>query len=389
MIVLGPSRACAQEVASERDAAYVQRFKDHFTPSLEEYANEKTFDLLYLSQIHIELGEIPREDYVLAWGLGPWLLGLNGMLELTGAERYYEANLRLINALREVRDDRIGRETWKGLSLPAWSSGKYAKRGRAVFAVHTGVLTRPIFEFLHIVDQHPELRADLGDQYDAILQDALEALAVHDEQWREGPGEHEGHYIGKDQEDHVDGRILPANRLSAMGCAHWFAWKVSGDEMHHERALRMGRYIRNRLALTPEGAYFWEFWLPEEPVEGLVERDAFRGEDVSHSGLTIALPKLLIEAGEVFEEEDMARFAKTVTHGFGRLGGGVIFGEINGLGRLRPAYAKGVSRYLFFAQADPEVRERVLPYYIHYRRLPGVMDTPLLMKWGAAQEAGD
>ena len=357
------------------DQEYIRRFIECYPPvddppPLEDYASPHRYDALYMGDdLEKALSSVSNDGGGLAWGLSNRMRSLNDMYRSTDDSKYLEADLQCIREVLRVRDDRIGKKLWTGKVVPAWGSDKYADRGRAVFAVHTGIVAAAILEFLILVRSDEDL--DLGGETEDILRDVEEALKVHDPQWRDGPGDGEGHYIGMDQERVCDGKPLPGNRLSAMGWAIWLSWTATGDETHRNRAIALGRYMKGRLTPSPDGAYYWPYWLPVERVTREGSRESIRGEDTSHAGLTLQLPLTLGFEGEVFRREDLERFARTVTRGFGRLGGGILFSSITGQSDLNPLhYIGAASRWLALAEVDPGVGEPIIQYYQRYKPLP-------------------
>lgn len=380
--VLLPYAGVAQEDA---DAAYLTRFHEQFpkvepVPVLADYATPQRFDQLYLGEaLDKALKTVSNEQGGIAWGLAYTMIALNQMYRNTHDAKYLAANLRCIDAVFAARDDRTGVALWTGEVVPAWSSGKYAERGRAVFAVHTGMILYPIFDCLLLLKDAPEVLAPDSPHYQELLAEALKTLAFHDSQWRNGPAVDEGHYVGKNQENILEGKILPGNRLSAMGRALWVAWKLTGDEAHRDRALRMGRYIKHRLSLGVDGAYYWPYWLPDEPTNVTVERAAVNGEDTSHGQLTASFPFMLAAEGQVFDDEDMRRFALTVLNGIARLGDGVLLGSVTGDPKSNPSLASSPEGWLEPARVMPEVRDRIVTFYLNYVPTPGALDLATLI----------
>jgi hypothetical protein len=205
----------------------------------------------------------------------------------------------------------------------------------------------------------------------SILRDCLEAISVHDRQWREGPGPSEGHCIGLDQEEVCENRPLPGNRLSAIGLSLWRSWRLAGKEEHRDRAVALGTYIKRRLSKAMDGAYYWPYWLPEEPAAAISERRALEGEDTSHALLTMALPMELAPEGQVFEDGDMRRVARTVLNGFARLDGGILFGDVTGSHSSDPRHIGAVAGWLPLAEFEPKIRDRILSFYLSYKPVPG------------------
>ena len=371
---------CWAEDAADPDQQYAAKFVELYPKvespaTLETYAMPARYDDLYMGdKLDKALEPVPtvaNDNGGVAWGLASRMDSLNLMHRATGDVKYLEGNLECIRAVLDATDDKRGIELWTGVTVPAWGCTKYAKRGRAVFAVHTGIITAPMFDLLLIANKNAPFRETLADESQAILEGATKALAVHDRQWRDGPGEDEGHYIGLDQEEVCENKPLPGNRLSAMGWALWLSWKLTGNETHRDCALAIGRYIKHRLTPSPDGAYYWPYWLPIDAVTESRPRESVPGEDSSHAGLTMQLPFVLHADGQVFSDDDMKRLANMVTNGLARLGGGILFGNVTGTPNSRPGYVGEAARWLYLAQFNPEVQNRVLPFYLNYKPTPG------------------
>lgn len=379
----GVGEGVADSGLTPEEQAYKASFLTTWRRSLEGTADPEFFDNLFMGKeldlmlsdpnLHNDLGSI-------AWSFAATTMAYSEMWATTGDNRYAETAERCIDHLVKVRDDQRGVTLESGRQTVAWSATKYAKGRRVLHAVHTGTITKAILQFLYEVKQRPEYREKLGAKYAAYLEMAEAALAEHDWQWREGPVEGEGYYEAMEQEEKINGKPLPANRQSAMGWAQVYAWRVTGKDIYKERAVKLGWYFKNRLTLGEDGAYYWPFHLEREPVDKTPVDPDFLGEDVSHSSLTIQLPIVLDEEGWVFTDEDMGRFAKTVTEGFGRLGG-LMLPFITGEPLDRPSLATAVARYLPLAQYNPEAGRRIAEYYVVYRRSIASYDLALLIAY--------
>ena len=280
-------------------------------------------------------------------------------------------NIKANAASRKYFLDKRGKALWTECVVAAWGCEKYAKRGRAVFAVHTGIIAAPMFEFVALARANATFKAAHADALDAVAEGAGLALAVHDRQWRDGPADDEGHYIGLDQEEVCENKPLPGNRLSAMGWALWASWQATGDTQHRDRAIAIGRYVKHRLTLAPDGAYYWPYWLAEERVTESAPRESIASEDASHAGLTMRLGFELAEDGQVFDDTDLERVGRTVRNGIGRLGGGILVSRVTGTTELKPSYIGYASAWLRVAKADPEAAQLIVDHYLNYRPAPG------------------
>ena len=379
--------ACCAE-PNEADQAYIKLFTETFhkvdpPPALEAYASAARYDDLYMGEkLDAALANVSNDSGGIAWGLSYRMRSLNEMFRATKDLKYLDANLKCVRAVVAVTDDKIGKKLFTDRVVAAWGCDKYAERGRAVFAVHTGIIAAQIIEFLRLSKENAPFKEKLGDEFNTIQSAAMNALAVHDRQWREGPEAGAGYYIGMDQENALENKPLPGNRLSAMGWALWFSWKLTGNTVHRDRALAIGHYVKNRLTPSPDGAYFWPYWLPLEPVTAEAARESISGEDSSHAGLTLELPLVLAADNEVFTKDDLQRFAKTFLNGIARLGNGILLGDITGKPTSKPNYVGHATNWLPLAKVNAELRDRLVPFYLNYQATPGPCEMSSLMLYG-------
>lgn len=384
------SGALAAQEKADPEQEYVKKFLEHYPrvenpPALAAYATQARYDELYMGDnLENALKKANNDQGGIAWGLSYRMMSLNGMYRATHDTKYLDANLKCIQTVFSVTDDKLGKTLWNGRVVKAWGSEKYAERGRAIFAVHTGIINAPILDFLRLAQTDPAYKAGLGEEFNKILENAAAALAEHDRQWRDGPGANEGFYIGLDQENACEGKPLPGNRLSAMGWALWYSWKVTeaeghGNTVHRDRALALGRYIKNRLTLAPDGAYYWPYWLPLEPVEPGKPKESVSGEDTSHAGLTKALLLALAADGEVLTPDDLVHLGKTVVNGFAHRTDGILISQITGQFKLTPAYLGEPATWLPLAKSVPEVRDRIIAFYLNFRPEPSPLGIAQLL----------
>lgn len=366
---------------AEYEAAFQEQFGKGDAPPrpLREFVSRAAYDNQFMGESLEEV--IENRDKArgrVAWVVSRYLSSLTEMARLTGERGYLDAAYRVVESMCALRDDRIGTTLWNGRIVRAWSSDLYAQRGQAVFAVHTGFIVAAILDFVQAADAASGIWEGRDEERSRIIEEMTQALAVHHHQWRDGPGADEGYYEGRDQEDQCEGKPLPANRLSVMGVALWRAYELTGSAVHRSRAEALGRYIKNRLYVGLDGAYYWPYWLEEHPPgPAPVHRSHVYGEDIGHGGLTLYLPQVLAAAGVVFDRTDMERFAKTVVEGFARRQDGMLYGVITGDPRKELRITP--CRWLALTEFDPEVARRIVPFYTRYLRRADSPETSVFL----------
>lgn len=373
---------------AEDDRGYVKKFEEQFPPveplpALVDYIAIERYDTLFMGKyLDDSLKDMTNDSGRIAWGTSYQMMSLNEMARATGDRKYIEANLRCIQATIDARDDRNAIRLWNDTISPCWSSVKYAERGRAVFAVHTGMIVYPVLDCLDLIRTNEKFSDVLSKENAAAIQtQAMESLLYHDPQWRDGPEEGAGYYVGLNQENSLEGKPLPGNRLSAMGRALWIAYKLTGKEDYKDRALAIAQYIKNRLGKADDGAYYWSYQLPVDAVTEPVTAESVSGEDVSHGSLTMSLPIVLANENLIFTKEDMQRLCTTVEKGFARLDNGVLFGSVNGDPSSNPAYVQSPSRWLYLSVYDADVYRRLAEFYLKYKPDPGPIELALLIRF--------
>lgn len=335
---------------------YAHRFADEMPARavarpLNDLATPAAFDGAFLTR---PSGRLSNDEGHLAWRTCYRMAALNEMYRVTGDAKYLRLNLLWAEAVMAARDDRSGRKRWNGRVGPVWSSEKYGRYGRTAYLVHTAMIVYPMLELLH-------LEGVSSPRSQRLLQAALASIAAHDEQWRDGPGQEEGYYVyTREQDEDLAGQPLPVNRGNAMAKCLWLAWKLTGKPVYRERALALARFFKNRLQLTPTGAYTWPYDIPARE-----DGRSRPPEDSSHGALTASLAPLLEADGEVFSRVDLQRFAATVVHGVTGENG-VISGDVAGSEKADPAWVDLPARWLEFSPYHRAVYPRIASYYARY-----------------------
>ena len=383
---------------SPEDLTYIQAFHQVFTkldPPLtyEQYIVQGRVDRFTGLTLTDYIGRFQNDQY-LAFNFGGWMEAFNTMYLETGNLLYITENLRLIRAILAHRDDVRGIPLFDGNIEPVWGEEIYSSFGREYFAVDDGSVVYPMLEFLEIAQGHPEVLAVLDEgEYDTMLAMINETLEFHAAQYVEGPAPNEGHFIFlRTDLSGFTGQPQPVNWMSSIGRAYWLSWKLSGNTEFRDIALGFAQYAKNRVSLATDGAYYWGYWMPINPVtQTPVPRETIRGlpgydwiEDVSHAALTISFWIQMANEGQVFTEQDMQRFGQTVKLGFARLDNGVIFPDVIG-NRITSLINRvtGISYFLGLTPYDPEVYDRISKFYFNYWPSPNPRIGSLIYKFGA------
>ncbi|HSA27031.1 MAG TPA: hypothetical protein P5159_10890, partial [Phycisphaerae bacterium] len=133
----------------------------------------------------------------IAWGLSYQLNALAQMLQATGDPKYADLFIRLGDHVLAARDDhRNLTDELRKRVVPAWSSTRYSKGRRNAWAVHTGMIAEPMAHFAVAVRADARLHQRFAGDADRFAGAAAESAAVHDDEYREGPGPDESYLFG-------------------------------------------------------------------------------------------------------------------------------------------------------------------------------------------------
>jgi hypothetical protein len=235
----------------------------------------------------------------LAWGESYILQSYVEMYRATDDTAYLDRLVQHFERVLAKRDDvRRVIDYYRKVPLAGWGSDEFSQGRWHVWAVHTGMICQGPMDFVVLVNKRHRLRALYGRKADEFLARIKECVAAHDPEWRNGPGPHEGYY-------HDPGiGPLPLNQQNALGQVMIGLYQMTKNRTYKDRVRRLANYFKNRLRITPEGAYDWSYWpKPDAPGSG--------SEDLSHASINIQFAVRCREAHIVFNNKDMAAFAKT------------------------------------------------------------------------------
>jgi hypothetical protein len=234
----------------------------------------------------------------LAWQVAFQMTALAEMLEATRDTAYAGQLVRLADAVAAERDDLHDRaDELRHHVLKGWGARKYSKNQRAIWAVHTALITAPMARFAALVRADPAWRARYGAAAERLARVAREAMQTHDSEYYPGPVPGEGRLLWF-------GESLPFNQQSLVGRAWLYIDEASNGPAYRDRLACLARFLRARLRTLPDSAIVWSYWTPIRDVYP----DA---EDVSHAAHSADFILLCEEAGIEFTPADARALERT------------------------------------------------------------------------------
>ncbi len=204
---------------------------------------------------------------------------------------------------------------------------------RMSFPVLTGLLTYPMAAFARVVYETPALNGDptYKAAADRFLQAAWDAASSHDYQWVENANG-EGWYIyPKGAPMFVDGSENQFNHYLSLGKTYVELAQIPGPRQAEaqNKATRMANRFKNDLTWNPDNdSYVWTYYPKQSATyAGWDERTgstvnheysscwtaAQNVNYISYAGIEVDFAALAYDAGIVFDDKDMQRFAHTFT----------------------------------------------------------------------------
>ncbi len=237
------------------------------------------------------------------------------------------------------------------------------------FMGYLGVIYHPMLRFAEIVKGDVR-HAALVPAADRFVTAAAESYADASRRlWREGPAAGEGFYLTCEPGESFpfDNVGLPFNYLGRHTAAQLALHRLTGRAEYRERAEKMARLFQRRLKLdVTADLYVWNYWYEPITTTGWTPANspsrnipnyppAAAIEDISHGVLDIALVVSAREAGLVFDDSDLRRFARTLlTHVLNPARTGVNR-RVDGSGGEYPDYLPALAGWLALSAADAAV----------------------------------
>lgn len=188
---------------------------------------------------------------------------------------------------------------------------------------YSGQATYGMLDFAWLVRNDPKLKQRYGPAADRFVAQAVEIFTDAEEDWRDGPNPGEGHYVTGHRGCPFwsDGIGKAHNYQASLGRSLLRLGQLTGDRKWQGHTEQIARLIKNHLRTTDDDAYVWNYWWGR-PEQGWTRENSpsfntpvWTGsktiEDASHGHLEIEFVTQCAQAGCVFDEKDMRRFART------------------------------------------------------------------------------
>lgn len=262
----------------------------------------------------------------------------------------------------------------------------------AVFAVHTGMITYPIAQFVRTVLHTPKLLARRHYRLKALeyLFAVRAAVAVHDAEYRVGETG-EGTLIWlKGSPQQWDGSEQPINQTLAWGQTVAELAMITGARTYRDRTIAMSAMFRNQLALdATRDSFSWRYWptfgniyngyaktgSPDTDVSVYnpsLATPQRQIEDVSHAAISVEFAGAAAKARLGLTEQEMQRLTRTYTRNVAteRDGNATTFLRVNGTVSTTFDYAGQAPRWLQLSAWDPAVYQHALAVFDAYKPTP-------------------
>ncbi len=201
------------------------------------------------------------------------------------------------------------------------------------YVVHTGLYTKTMADLVYLIKN-----SDLNDYYqhkaDEYLKVITEAVAYHDKEWVNMPNNRGYYKIAEDDLQWPNNVILPWNQMFGLLETMVSLYKITGDEAYKNKIERAANHFMDHVTLNKEkDLYIWNYW----EWEGYTGRESH-----TYAKLDAEFIARCYDAGIVFTELDMRRFANTWATNFIKTGG-KLANRVDGTGE------RGYEYYVAYA----------------------------------------
>jgi hypothetical protein len=241
---------------------------------------------------------------------------------------------------------------------------------------YVGIIYHPMLEFAKLVRSDESLKEyrDAALRYVTAAEESYAEIADH---WHEGPNAGEGFYIGSPRGGAMpyDNVGEPFNYLAKHACSELALHQLTGKPQYKDHAVRIATLLKNRLQLRDGDLYVWKYWY-EPLTTGWKREDNLSDhypshppytvpEDSSHATLDIAMILSMHEAGLVFDDRDVRRFANTFLKNVVHKNRDGFNAAVDGSGDNDQFEGAAVSGWVPLTSADPAVYDACRDVYLN------------------------
>jgi len=291
---------------------------------------------------------------LLAWSGSYLMQSYANMYRATGNIKYLDKLYNHIKSVLANRDDKIGQKDYKGDLVPCWGTDRYTRNEAWMhFAVHTGMITYPMLEFVQLVrDSGIKKYSSVADD---ILQQVEESVKYHDKDWK-------GSYYVYPQDFYKKNYILPINQMAALGRSLILLYNLTGKEEYKYKSIALAKFIKIKsVKQNGTGGYVLrDYFLPgnTKPEESII--------DISHATLIIHFAYMAYKNGIVFDNEDMHKFAKTIRD-LAQANDNHFPKFLDGTGNFD--YEVTAGQYAFLAEFDKEIYSSIIDLFFNHLKI--------------------
>ncbi|MDR6783935.1 hypothetical protein ABIE26_002676 [Pedobacter africanus] len=266
---------------------------------------------------------------------------------------------------------------------------------------YIGIIYTPLLRCAELVKAQPALK-HLQPATARFIKAAEESYTdAAARLWRNGPGNNEGYYLTCERGESfpADNVGAPFNFLGKHVCAELALYRLTGKQAYLDRSKKMCQLLKNRLQYHAKSdLYIWNYWYEPMTTKGWLPEDQlsqnvkyFKGaanvEDISHGALDIAMIVAAQQAGIVFDQQDVKRFANTLLVNVLTPDRKSVRRKVDG-GTEYPAYFQALHGWADLAHVNPEVYKAIRQTYLN-RGEESLAICAALLKWERKLKQGN
>lgn len=235
---------------------------------------------------------------LLAWSESYLMQSYVTMYRATGDVKYLNKLHNHIESVLANRDDKTGQRDYKNELVPNWGTDRYTQKGEWLhFAAHTGMITFPIIEFVHMI-------RELGIEKDFVMSDIIlqqvkQSIEYHNKEWKNN------YYVYPEDFYDKENMPLPLSQQAAIARSLLFLYELTGEEKYLNKVSLIAELIKDSLQDNGSGGYIVGTFSGKITNKNKVV-------DISHATTVIHFAYLAYCNDIIFNKQDMERFTKTI-----------------------------------------------------------------------------